>query len=145
MAVKFRLAAAVLCVWCVGWCSARALHAADDAAPSQKSALDERQEEERKLTSSRYTNLPGTIKLLTDAEIQTRGDAEVIAKFATEGKDFFLKPDTETVKAEIKKSDGKTLTLKGKALEDGKYVFVLRSVVEGPGNGFVPAGGGSGL
>jgi hypothetical protein len=142
---KFGWVPALLCAACVGWWSARALHAADDGSGDSgktKSATDERQDEERKLTTSKYGNFTGTIKLLSEAEIQARGDELVIAKFTTLGKELFLKPDTDQVKAEIKKSDGQALTLKGKALPEGKYMFVLKSVEVGPGNGFVaPLGG----
>ena len=111
--------------------------------PEIKPSASEKDDERALTIKIPSENISGKVKLITPAQAEAMGDPTVIAQFDTDSEVLWVVPQNETVKAEMKESNGKTLTLKGSKLVGGKMLYVIAIVPQGKANQYaIPSAGG---
>lgn len=104
--------------------SAWALSDADKAAEAELWAKEEVEDEKMKMNPNAKTAFEGSVSLNEAVEAETG----IVGTFTIGGKAHLLRMETPALYNELKKVNGKTVTLTGKVRVSGKY-FVAQSVL----------------
>lgn len=110
--------------------SAYALSDADKDAEAEIFAREEAADEKLKMTPDAKTAWEGTVALADGNENLQEG---IVGTFTVEGKAMLLRMESPKLLDELKKVNGKTVTIAGKIRVNGKYFIAQNVLVPVPG------------